>query len=139
MKKRGVFVSALAAFGLLMGGSGTAQAGSFDTGGCRSGHVCVWTADGKKYSYEGSFSGSIKYVTHIFNNGKRWPGADHIYYSGTHHGKKVSGCLHYWDQPFHVKDSPFPPPDRDYAWECYCGATGNGMTLTSLRWGPECG
>lgn len=56
----------------------------------------------------------------IFNNGKRYPGADHIRYKVRGDGSRKKGCLHY-------------PPDSK-TWVKIPGSA----TLKYAKWGGEC-
>ncbi|MET9862372.1 peptidase inhibitor family I36 protein [Streptomyces smyrnaeus] len=124
----------LVAAGLMTLSSATAASASSDpslTGkaSCPSEYVCVWdnnTFSGKpKWKSKGNLNKDVFSAKglSILNNGKRYPGGDHIHYKYTYRpsGKTVSGCLHY--------PGDTPNSKRTYA---------SGVVLNYAQWGGEC-
>lgn len=103
-----------------------AEYGIHGASDCPSGYVCVWdTVDfsGKPdWKSKGNlYNKSSNRGLGIYNNGTRYPGADHIHYRVTRgDGSTKTGCLHY------------PPDSR--TWVKIPG----GATLDYARWGGEC-
>ncbi|MBB1257968.1 hypothetical protein [Streptomyces alkaliterrae] len=112
--------------------AGPAQAGTATVYGCKSGEVCVYKNgnSGPSFSTYGDWAptSSSKYVTGnvIFNNGKRYPGFDHIRWEGHMGSDKYKGCLHYEETT----------TGMTHGSSVY---SGSAITFTKMIWGKECG
>ncbi|MBB1252417.1 hypothetical protein [Streptomyces alkaliterrae] len=114
----------------------SAQAGTKTVNGCPPGHVCVYDANpsGPTYakpvfSTEGGFSHRSIPVKRIFNNGKKHPGADHIYYHGKAGWGEFRGCLHFHESANTAMDKG--------TFADLSGYTLNPV-IQSAYWGDEC-
>ena len=76
--------------------------------GCDTGAFCAyerWPQNGYgalKLETQGNFVGGAGWVTHVFNNGVRWPGLDHVQLSWVWgDGTIQETCVHYNPGPGH--------------------------------------
>lgn len=127
--------TALGALAAVVAFPANAQAGR-SVPNCASGYVCAFTKSwggSEAIRSEGNWTAG-KYppkVVGIFNNGNRYPGADHIYFKGfsrsslTSLPKPVSGCLHYYQGN----------PDTS---ERYAVVFTQSTWITEMKWGGEC-
>ncbi|MER5940410.1 peptidase inhibitor family I36 protein [Streptomyces sp. NPDC001928] len=121
-------LTAIAFATLTMTATGVAMAPSASAAksDCPRENVCVWNNTSFSGPPTWRSTGNLynKHSTNglsIFNNGVRYPGADHIWWRATWStGQTSSGCLHY-------------PPDAGNSFSLY----GN-VTLNSAVWGGEC-
>ncbi|MET9862370.1 peptidase inhibitor family I36 protein [Streptomyces smyrnaeus] len=95
---------------------------------CPPKYVCVWdnnSFSGKpKWKSEGDLNKDMRSQNgiSIFNNGRAYPGKDHIrYYYRMWSGEYARGCLHY----------PGDSPSTVVTWD-------KPVTLEYARWGGEC-
>ncbi|MBB1255717.1 peptidase inhibitor family I36 protein [Streptomyces alkaliterrae] len=121
-------VVGVSALGLAVTGLAMAPAASAAKSDCPREYVCVWNntsfsgkptwkSKGNLYNLKSSNGMSI------VNHGKRYPGADHIWWKATWSGGATSsGCLHY------PEDMPNGTTYRLY---------GN-VTLNHAVWGGDC-
>lgn len=123
---RKFMATAFAALTMTVTGIALAPTASAAQSDCPRENVCIWNNT--------TFSGAPTWKSEgnlanlhganglsIFNNGVRYPGADHIWWRATwSNGQTASGCLHY-------------PPDSGTSFVLY----GN-VTLKSAVWGGEC-
>ncbi|MBB1252662.1 hypothetical protein H3146_04660 [Streptomyces sp. OF3] len=76
--------------------------------GCKPGNVCFYTNNTNTPDWQTSGSSTPGYTYNytnakILNNGRKWVGADHIYYFGTYvgmdgkYGGALAGCLHHYE------------------------------------------
>lgn len=97
--------------------------------GCNSGAFCAnsgFSGTGSLLlEVQGNFSGSVPGVASVFNNGVKFPGADHVqldwvWFDGT----TSSRCLHYNPGPgvFAVNFNPAPIRITRVRWRGECGA-----------------
>ncbi|MFI9102217.1 peptidase inhibitor family I36 protein [Streptomyces fildesensis] len=124
-------VVALAAAASLAGIIATAPTASAEASppDCPKGNVCVWDSDvtggptviRTEHNWYGSHTFG-HWGGSIFNNGVRYPGADHIQATWTFDGKTWDRCLHYNPGPGEYAIRGFAP----------------GVTITSLVWRGEC-
>ncbi|MDH2392546.1 peptidase inhibitor family I36 protein [Streptomyces sp. HNM0663] len=116
----------LAALALTAAGVAVAPSAHAAKSDCPREYVCVWnntSYSGKPtWKSKGNLanlksSGGLS----IFNNGVRYPGADHIWWKVTwSNGQTASGCLHY-------------PPDSGNSI-----TVSGSVTLNHAKWGGEC-
>ncbi|MDL4773167.1 MULTISPECIES: peptidase inhibitor family I36 protein [Thermomonosporaceae] len=119
-------VGALAAAAVFVGTGVIAPTASADSNpsGCPQGYFCAYSKSDQKGSLllkvDGKWSGSIKQVGSVFNNGVQYPGADHAYVTyAPGSGSNMTRCLHFNPGPGHK-------------------ANISGSTLKSVTWGGEC-
>ncbi|MEU5950709.1 hypothetical protein [Streptomyces sp. NPDC047525] len=117
--------------------TGTASAAIYPSAyGCKPGHVCLYDNPSSSPSFptEGNWSGR-KFSARIVNNGTQDVDVDHIRFTAekysptTGKAHKYKGCLHYATSngsggQYKVELKP---------------TNSYGYTVTSLKWGPECG
>ncbi|MBB1256797.1 hypothetical protein H3146_26130 [Streptomyces sp. OF3] len=116
--------------------SGPAQASpSATVDNCYSGQVCIYDRDGTVVVRSYGDWSSSQYVAArvIFNNGQRYPGADHVRWSGTFWGSggekyPASGCLHYQSTNSQTKEKGTFHNNGSHL-----------LGIKSMKWGKECG
>lgn len=96
--------------------------------GCDRGAFCAYTGYGGTgvlvLERQGNWSGSVGGVAHVFNNGRPFPGADHVQFDWLWpDGTPDTLCIHY---------SPGP---GTFAWDFDPA----GIRATRVRWRGECG
>ncbi|MBB1254408.1 hypothetical protein [Streptomyces alkaliterrae] len=119
--------------------AGPAQASpSATVDNCPSEYVCLYAKSGYMFAPtkgDADLSKSKMYPNRIFNNGKRYPGADHVYWAGKRerNGKvtDVGGCLHY-----HSTNNKTPEAGT-YVTGLY-KSDSDRVRITTLRWSGEC-
>lgn len=91
---------------------------------CPKGAFCAYSGEDqggtRLLAASGNWTGRISGVQSTFNNGYRYPGADHVQLSWEYRGNAFSGCFHY------------APGPGQYA------ANWDNITITSVRWRGEC-
>ncbi|MEO3830184.1 hypothetical protein [Actinomadura sp. B10D3] len=59
---------------------------------------------GDVWKQEGDWTGVLRTSGSVFNNGKPFPGADHVQLYWTYSGNNWTQCLHYNPGPGHIQD-----------------------------------
>ncbi|MER5887591.1 peptidase inhibitor family I36 protein [Streptomyces sp. NPDC001941] len=92
--------------------------------GCPRGNFCAYSGGGQSGALllktAGNWSGRIDEVRSVFNNGVRYPGADHVQARWQYNGSNWERCVHYNPGPGEYK--------IDFV----------GVTLTGATWRGEC-
>jgi hypothetical protein len=120
---------------LTLGGAVTTAPGAAATEAasgvpCSPGYACVLDASGLVIYRSAGNTGTISVTPggsggHVWNNGVRYPGLDHIQLSTRSGSTRLTICLHYGPKNLHQPDPTL-------------GTLTGGETVTGWRWRGEC-